>query len=93
MTPVGACVEGDWLGIIGGEVALVEHELAPAATRVMDALVANDAEMITIFTGNDAAGAATTAALVAHLADGHPAVEVSVIDGGQPLYPYMFGVE
>jgi hypothetical protein len=92
MTPVGACVEGDWLGVIGGTVALVEHELAPAATRVMDALVAADADMITILTGSDA-DAATTAALVAHLADDHPAVEVSVIDGGQPLYPYMFGVE
>ncbi|MEX1209232.1 MAG: DAK2 domain-containing protein, partial [Acidimicrobiia bacterium] len=92
VTPVGACVEGDWLGVIGGEVALVEHELAPAATRVMDALVAADADMITILTGSDADDA-TTAALVSHLADGHPEVEVAVIDGGQPLYPYMFGVE
>ena len=36
---------------------------------------------------------ATTAAIEAWLADHRPGVEVEVHDGGQPLYPYLFGVE
>jgi hypothetical protein len=71
---------------------MVEQDLARAAIRVIDALVTDDAEMITILTGSDA-DESGTAGLVAHLADAHPAVDVSVIDGGQPLYPYLFGVE
>jgi hypothetical protein len=92
VTPVGACVEGDWLGVIEGNVTLVERDLGRAAIRVVDALVDEDSEVVTILRGADE-DEGTTAALVSHLADRFPAVEVSLIMGGQPLYPYMFGVE
>jgi uncharacterized protein len=48
--------------------------------------------VMTILTGSEA-DELDTARLVAHLADNHPNVEVSVVPGGQPLYTYMFGAE
>ncbi len=45
-----------------------------------------------VITGADA-DAATTADLEAWLADEHADVQVEVHEGGQPLYPYLFGVE
>ena len=36
---------------------------------------------------------ADTRHLEEHLALQHPNVEVEVHDGGQPLYPYLIGVE
>ena len=36
---------------------------------------------------------ATTDSITGWLGDHHAAVEVEVHNGGQPLYPYLFGVE
>jgi len=36
---------------------------------------------------------ATTDSVTGWLSDHHAAVEVEVHAGGQPLYPYLFGVE
>ena len=91
-TPVGACAEGDWLGIVGGDVTTISADLQAAATRVLDALVDDHSEVVTIVTGADADDAGAKA-LIAHLRESHRGLEVSVLSGGQPLYPYLFGVE
>jgi hypothetical protein len=91
-TPVGPCGEGDWLGVVGGSVALISTELKVAAAGVVEALVEDDSELLTIVTGSEALPDETKA-LVAHVEEAHPAVEVSVVVGGQPFYPYLFGVE
>jgi DAK2 domain fusion protein YloV len=91
-TPVGACAEGDWLGIVGGDVTTVSADLQAAATRVLDALVDDHSEVVTIVTGADADDAGAKA-LIDHLRESHRGLEVSVLRGGQPLYPYLFGVE
>jgi hypothetical protein len=90
--PAGACSEGDWLGIVGGDVTTISTDLQSAATRVLDALVDDDSEVVTIVTGAEADDAGAKA-LIDHLEENHPGVEVTVITGGQPLYPYLFGVE
>jgi hypothetical protein len=92
MMPAGACSEGDWLGIVGGDVTTISTDLQSAATRVLDALVDDDSEVVTIVTGAEADDAGAKA-LIDHLEENHPGVEVTVITGGQPLYPYLFGVE
>jgi dihydroxyacetone kinase-like predicted kinase len=48
--------------------------------------------LVTVITGEDA-DAATTDALRAWLGDHRGDVTVEVHRGGQPLYPYLFGVE
>ncbi len=89
---VGPVAEGDWLGIGPEGIAAVESDTAAAATALLDAIIDGDHELLTVLTGADAA-ACTTEAIVAHMAEHHPEVEVEVSDGGQPLYPYYFGLE
>ncbi len=89
---VGPVVEGDWLGIGPDGIAAVESDPAAAATALLDAIIDGDHELLTVLTGADAAPSATEA-IAAHMAEHHPEVEVEVSDGGQPLYPYYFGLE
>jgi hypothetical protein len=48
--------------------------------------------VVTVITG-EGADPAVVEALASWLADVHPDVEIEVHDGGQPVYPYLIGVE
>ncbi|MEO7398068.1 MAG: DAK2 domain-containing protein [Ilumatobacteraceae bacterium] len=89
----GQITTGDWIGIVRGDgVISVDATLAGAATALLDHLVTGDREIVTLIEGAQATGS-TTDALRAWLAAEHPDVQVEVHHGGQPLYPYLFGVE
>jgi hypothetical protein len=89
---VGDIAEGDHLGLTGGKVRVVANTSFDATTGLLETLIADEHEIVTIIAGEDA-DEATTAAVVAWLSDEHPDVDVEVHDGGQPLYPYYLGVE
>ncbi len=89
---VGPITTGDWLGIGPDGIAAVKSEMAAAATALLSTIIDADHELLTVLTGTDA-DAATTDAIVGHVAEHHPDVEVEVTEGGQPLYPYYFGLE
>ena len=88
----GPIAVGDWLGIGPAGITAVESEAAAAATALLSAIIDDDHELLTVLTGADA-DEATTEAIVGHVSERHPEVEVEVRDGGQPLYPYYFGLE
>lgn len=89
----GPIATGDWIGIVQGDgIVAVAADVVTASQRLLDHLVGDDGELVTIITGADA-DPAVTGALQGWLADDHPDVQVEVHDGGQPLYPYLFGVE
>ncbi|NNC93080.1 MAG: DAK2 domain-containing protein [Acidimicrobiia bacterium] len=90
-TPAGHVREGDWMGIIGGDVAVIETELDEALTGLLAHLAAADREIVTIITGTDADRAVTEAA-AAWLEEEFD-LEVEVVAGSQPLYPYLVSVE
>jgi DAK2 domain fusion protein YloV len=92
-TPVGPVVEGDWLGIVRGDgIVAVAPDVVGATTALLERLVGEDCELVTVLCGADA-DESTTAAIEAWLATNRPALDVEVHAGGQPLYPYLFGVE
>jgi dihydroxyacetone kinase-like predicted kinase len=91
-TPIGPVAAGDWLGVVDGRVAAARSSAPEILLGVMGSLVTEDSEVVTIITGEDA-DPAVVEALTAWLAGAHPDVEVEVHDGGQPLYPYLVGVE
>ena len=88
----GPIATGDWLGIGPDGIAAVESGPVEAATALLDAVIDDDHELLTVLTGAGADPAATEA-IVQHMSEYHPEVEVEVNDGGQPLYPYYFGLE
>ena len=90
---VGEIAEGDWIGITRGEgIASVSPDVVGATLALVDRLLADGAELLTVITGADAT-TAVTAEIEGHIAAVHPEVQVEVHRGGQPLYPYLFGAE
>jgi dihydroxyacetone kinase-like predicted kinase len=87
----GPIVEGDWLGISRSGIEVVAAELADACTGLLGTLIEGH-ELVTIIEG-DGASSACTRQITEWLADHHPDVEPEVHHGGQPLYPYVFGIE
>ncbi len=89
----GPIREGDWIGIARGDgIVAVADSAVAAAIALLQQLVTPDRELLTIITGRQAQ-AVDTAEIQAWVADAHPAVQVEVHAGGQPLYPYLFGAE
>ncbi len=83
---------GDWLGIGPEGIAVITQEPQPAATALLDSFMTDDHELLTVIEG-EGASAAITSAIEAHIDECHSHVEVEVTSGGQPLYPYLFGLE
>jgi dihydroxyacetone kinase-like predicted kinase len=55
-------------------------------------MVTDDHEIVTVIEG-EGATAADTRAITEWLGEHRPGVSPEVHHGGQPLYPYLFGVE
>ena len=98
-TDAGPVAEGDWMGIARGPtfsgdegIVAVSDSLEGVLAGLLDKLVAPSAEIVTLIEGADATPA-HTGVVHAWLAEHRPDVQVEVHRGGQPLYPYLLGVE
>lgn len=89
---LGPIAAGQWLGLDRGGLRVVAPSAAQAATGLLDELIDDSHELVTVISGADAATEEVDE-VVAWLAEHHPAVEVEVHEGSQPLYPFYFGVE
>ncbi|MFM8563000.1 MAG: DAK2 domain-containing protein [Acidimicrobiia bacterium] len=90
---VGAVTVGDWIGLVRGDgIVAVSGSLEDAVVALLAHLVDESREIVTIIEGVDATSSAT-AAIEAWIAAERPDTQVERHRGGQPLYPYLFGVE
>jgi dihydroxyacetone kinase-like predicted kinase len=89
---VGPIAEGDWLGIARDGIRSVERDLGDAGTKLLAELVLPSHEIVTIIEG-EGSSVACTRHLTEWLAEHRPAATAEVHHGGQPLYPYLFGIE
>ncbi|HEU4841657.1 MAG TPA: DAK2 domain-containing protein, partial [Ilumatobacteraceae bacterium] len=92
-TPAGPVAEGDWLGIVRGDgIVAVAPDVVGATTALLARLVDDDCELVTVIRGADADDGAL-AEIEAWVHTNRPGVEIEVHAGGQPLYPFLVGVE
>jgi len=92
LTSAGPCQRGDVLGVVGGDIVTVGGDLLAVAEDVMGRLLSSGGELVTVVAGEDAPrGLADEVAR--WLRREHRDVEVTLIDGGQPHYPLLLGVE
>jgi dihydroxyacetone kinase-like predicted kinase len=91
-TDRGPIREGDWLGLSNDGIIAVDDDLSGAATTLLDQLVGPEHEIVTIIEG-EGASQGITRHLEVWLHDNRAGCEVEVHHGGQPLYPYLFGIE
>jgi uncharacterized protein len=92
LTWAGVCHPGDVLGIVDGDVAFLGTDIAVAAREVLDRLLSAGGELVTLVLGADA-DPGLGEGVAAALERDRPELEVVVIDGGQPVYPLLVGVE
>ena len=91
-TSAGPCHPGDVLGVVGGHVVAIGKDLAVVGVEVVAQLLAGGGELLTVVNG--AGGGPELAAVIAASArQSRPDLEVSIIDGGQALFPLLLGVE
>jgi len=88
----GPIAEGDWLGIARDGIKVALPTLPDAVTGLLDLLVTDDHEIVTLIEG-EGSGAGPTRQVTEWLAEHRPDVAVEVHHGGQPLYPYLIGIE
>ena len=89
---LGPISEGDWIALDRHGIRAIASSAGDALLQLVDVLVGDDGELVTIVLGGDADPAETTR-LEEQLSLAHPGVEIELHDGGQPLYPYLVGVE
>ena len=92
LTMAGPCRIGDVLGLAEGDIVAIGSDVATVALGVADRLLGGGGELLTIVRGADF-GADETEGLADAVQRRHPGVDVVSIDGGQPLWPVIVGVE
>ena len=91
-TDAGKVIKGDWIGLDKTGVIVARKSLADAAMDLLQTLIGDEHEIVTIIEGEDCPEKVTKD-LLAWLSNEKPEIEVEVHSGGQPLYPYYFGIE
>jgi uncharacterized protein len=91
-TDVGQVREGDWIGLTKAGVQSIAESVAVAACQLLERVVTEQHELVTVIEG-EGATPANTRRITGWLEEERPAVAVEVHHGGQALYPYYFGVE
>jgi len=90
-TDAGPVEEGDWIALVRGDgVVAVAPSLDEIVVALLEQLVDDGHELVTVVAGADATVAAT-AAIEQWVAGA--GLEAEVHRGDQPLYPYLIGVE
>ena len=85
-----AVEEGQFLGLLEGEPVTAGPVLQPVAREVLEQLLEEDADVLTVLAGENAEGVDD---LVAFVEEQHPELEIEVHEGGQPHYPLLFAAE
>jgi DAK2 domain fusion protein YloV len=92
MADVGKVREGDWIALSRDGVVATTTSPADAVCELLGKLVDESSEIVTVLVGCDAPPHETER-IREHLEVRFPHLEVEFHDGGQPLYPYLVGVE
>lgn len=84
--------QGQILGMENGKITVIEKDFVTAAFKITKRMFKRSSSLITIIKG-DGVSDEDTDKLVQQLSDKFSDAEVSVIDGGQPVYYFIISVE
>lgn len=82
----------DFLGIIDGKIKVDNPNLVDATVEMIEKMLDEDSEIITLMYGSDA-NKADAEKIVDILQEKHDDLEFEVHDGGQPVYYFLVSVE
>ncbi|HEX2185055.1 MAG TPA: hypothetical protein VHN78_06075, partial [Chloroflexota bacterium] len=91
-TPAGPVKEGDYLGLVGHDIVATGGDLGKTACALLDRLVSDSHELVTVVEG-EGATAEATGHITEWLEKHRPEAAVEVHRGDQPLAAYLFSTE
>lgn len=91
-TRAGHCQVGEFLGIIGDEVVVIDRDPLAAAGELVARMLSVGGELVTVLLGQDAPNGFGDA-LIGQLRTAHPDVEMLVYVGDVPGHVLLVGVE
>jgi dihydroxyacetone kinase-like predicted kinase len=83
---------GQPIAIVQGELTVVENSLDDAVFEAVRQMLTRDATLLTLFAGEGVADAEARS-LGERLRERYPQLEVEVVRGDQPHYPYILSLE
>ena len=87
-----AVSEGDYMGLVEGDLAVVQDTPEAALLSALAGVGLTDDHIVTLYRGSDAAP--EQAELIARqIEEQTPGIQVDLVYGGQPHYPYFAAVE
>lgn len=92
LTTAGQCEVGDILGLVDGDIVAIGSSVDHVTRDLLSRMLAVGGELVTVVTGADATDGQVKA-LVGWLEATYPLVDTTVFPGGQPLWPFIVGVE
>lgn len=91
-TGVGKVATGDWIGLDSDGICSIGSSLTQAATALLEQLVEEHDEILSVVVGDEATDA-DVRAVTEWMSENRPGVDTEVHKGGQTHYPFFFGVE
>jgi dihydroxyacetone kinase-like predicted kinase len=82
--------KGEFLGLVEDEAIASAATFEEVARAVLDRLLAEPRDVLTLLTGDDAP---PLNGLRAWVEEHHPGLEIEIQDGGQPHYPLLLSAE
>ncbi len=92
VTDAGEVHEGDFIGVSRDGVVAVSDNIVVCTRLLLSRLLEPAHELVTLIEG-EGARVADTRRIEEWLSEEHPDVALEVHQGGQPLYPYLLGIE
>jgi len=83
---------GQAIGLVDGSLQVVADGIAAAALACIEEMRAKDTSLLTLYTGSDVRDE-EAASLAAELRARYPDLEIELVAGGQPHYPYLISLE
>jgi DAK2 domain fusion protein YloV len=92
LTTAGPCEPGDVLGAVGGDVVIIGTSMVEVAWQVVLRLTSVGGELLTVVRGVGAEDDLVSV-LATRVREQFRTIDVDVVDGGQPRYPLLLGLE
>ena len=84
--------EGQYIGLVNGELVVAGYDMVELVRDLLRKAGADERERVTVYYG-ESIPAVQAQALVDVLSTDFPNHEFEMINGGQPLYPYLISIE
>ncbi len=83
---------GDYMGIFEKNIVVSTKDKLEATKTLLEEMIDKDSEIITVLIGEDVSEDEQTG-IESFIAERFPSIEVEIVQGQQPVYSFIFGVE